>query len=484
MNNRQRKHNSSNYRYNIDESSSSRHLIPSNIIDESPEYSTTVEYDDPLIKSFQRFQKKITRGSMFNSTITLISFSPTSIILLSRFAFLQTGIFYGVIMYSTLLIASLFSMYLLIKILSKTHADNYHVLLKEHVKSKYVSFIFYSTLFVYFIVLNCIYFYSNIRLIINTLSAFNYGNEKDITIICILVILFFVIQLPSILIKQFNVAQTVSISLLFLIIISTIMVVGEMLLFQEFNSTISFMPQFHINFSYAICIFAMLSLNHIYLPIEVKEMNLYTYKRGKTLIEKVVIYEWILYTIYSIASYLLDNSYNKIDDNDLEIVVIITNHKEWSNFPMVLIQILIILLNSYKIGYNTNYMYDNLLYDISDDNIIKKSQNILNIITVIICGIAAFHMKEKYILIAIGICGGFCAYLICYLIPIYIYKRVFDMVESDGEFSEIKAQINEMSSVKHRKQLDWINPIVLILMFCVLFFGGVGCVYSVFNMTL
>ena len=129
-------------------------------------------------------------------------------------------------------------------------------------------------------------------------------------------------------------------------------------------------------------------------------------------------------------------------------------------------------------------MYDNLLYDISDDNIIKKSQNILNIITVIICGIAAFHTKEKYILIAIGICGGFCAYLICYLIPIYIYKRVFDMVESDGEFSEIKAQINEMSSVKHRKQLDWINPIVLILMFCVLFFGGAGCVYSVFNMTL
>ena len=57
MYNRTTKQSSLKSRLN-DSSSISRHLVPSNIIDESPEYSTTVEYDDPLIKVSKDFKRK------------------------------------------------------------------------------------------------------------------------------------------------------------------------------------------------------------------------------------------------------------------------------------------------------------------------------------------------------------------------------------------------------------------------------------------
>ena len=187
MYNRTTKQSSLKSRLN-DSSSISRHLVPSNIIDESPEYSTTVEYDDQLIENFQKFQKKITRGSMFNSTITLMSFSPTPIIFFMRFAFAQTGIIYGGVLYSFLLIASLYSLYLLIKVFSKTHAGNFNTLLKEHIQSKCISILFFITLSIYYFVLNVIYCYSIIRLLLNTLSVFEFTNEENRTVVIILIV--------------------------------------------------------------------------------------------------------------------------------------------------------------------------------------------------------------------------------------------------------------------------------------------------------
>lgn len=477
MYNRRTKQSSLKNQFN-DESSTSRHLIPSNIIDESPEYSTTVEYDDQLIENFQKFQKKITRGSMFNSTITLISFSPTPIIFFMRFAFEQTGIIYGVVLYSFLLIASLYSLYLLTKIFSKTHAGNYNTLLKEHIQSKCISILFFITLFIYYFVLNVIYCYSIIRLLVNTLNVFEFTNKDNITVMVILIIIFFIIQVPSIYKQQFNTIQSVCIVLLVLIIISTIMIIGEILLYKELNTNISFTPTFNFDFSYAICIFAILTTNQMNIAREIKEMNLYTYKRGKTLIERTVIYEWIIYIVYSISSYLIDSTYNKINNNDMQIVVIVTQHKDWNNFPMVLMQILIIISISFKIANNTSYLYDTLLFELNEANVLKKMQTLISCITVVCCGICGFVLKDKYVLIAIGICGGLCVYILCYFIPICSYNRIFEDGEWD-EFNIVKNKINESSSVKARKQLEYVNPVVLVVMFIVLFFGAALSVYCV-----
>ena len=96
----------------LDENNSNVELYPTSIIYEEPELHTTIQNDDPLIKTFERFKKKVGRGSIFNSTITLISFSPLVIMFYSRYAYVITGISYSLILIIIFALNSFFSLYI------------------------------------------------------------------------------------------------------------------------------------------------------------------------------------------------------------------------------------------------------------------------------------------------------------------------------------------------------------------------------------
>ena len=158
----------------------------------------------------------------------------------------------------------------------------------------------------------------------------------------------------------------------------------------------SLIKEVNFKYSYCICIYSLLFNNNPNLPREIKEMNYYKYRRGKTLIERTEILEWVVYILFSLFSYFIDSSYNS---NSNSIMTFITIHKQYKNYPMMLFEILIIICLGFKIAHNSTQMWDTFFLQFhSQKNNLKI---FLKIVSTILIDVLIFFLDEKSILIII-----------------------------------------------------------------------------------
>ena len=455
-----------------DNSTFTRNTQPNSIIYEEPELTTTIQIDDPLLKTFQKFQKKVERGSMFNSTITLISFSPLIIIFFLRFTLDTSGILLCLFLISLFGLNSFFTLYLNMKVITQTQSDSYHSLLQNKVRNINLTRVYHFSSLVYLTCLNLIMAFMIMEMINNLFFAFSIKTDLTHSII-IICILFLFEQLPSLLHSDsFAISQSFAMFFFVIILLSAITLLLEIIIFNNINKNFFFIKEVNFKYSYCICIFSLLFNNNPNLPKEIKEMNYYKYKRGKTLIERTEILEWVVYISFSLFSYIIDASYNS---NANSIMTFITIHKQYKNYPMMLFEILIIICLGFKIANNSAQMWDTFFMQFHSPHLNMKI--FLMIVTTIIIDVLIFFLNEKHILVIISIGGCFCSYILEYVIPIYSYNTVFDFDE-EGETKLLQPQL-EQSVFKHSGSIHILNYIVSLLMLLLYLFGIGGTLYCV-----
>lgn len=456
-----------------DNSTFTKNTQPNSIIYEEPELTTTIQIDDPLLKTFQKFQKKVERGSMFNSTLTLISFSPLIIIFFLKYTLDTSGILLCFSLISLFGLNSFFTLYLNMKVITQTQSDSYHSLLQNKVHNIHLTRLYHFCSLVYLICLNLIMAFMIISMINNLFYAFSIEKDLSSTII-IICLLFLFEQLPLLLnTNNFSISQSFAMLFFVIILLSAFTLMLEIIIFNNINKNFFFIKEFNFKYSYCIGIFSLLFNNNPNLPREIKEMNYYKYRRGKTLIERTEILEWVVYILFSFFSYLIDSSFNS---NGSNIMTFITIHKQYKNYPMMLFEILIIICLGFKIAYNSTQMWETFFLQFhSPKNNLKI---FLKFISTIIIDVLIFFLNEKHILVIISIGGCFCSYILEYVIPIYSYNTIFDFGEDDGEAKLLQPQL-EQSVFKHSESINIMNYIVSLLMLLLYLFGIGGTLYCV-----
>ena len=142
--------------------------------------------------------------------------------------------------------------------------------------------------------------YLIMKMINNLLFAFSLNNEKDLSSkIIIICMLFLFEQLPLLLnTNNFFISQTFAMLFFVIILLSAFTLMLEIIIFNDnINMNFSLIKEVNFKYSYCICIYSLLFNNNPNLPREIKEMNYYKYRRGKTLIERTEILEWVVYLI-------------------------------------------------------------------------------------------------------------------------------------------------------------------------------------------
>ena len=461
----------------LDENNSNVGLYPTSIIYEELVLHTTIQNDDPLIKTFERFKKKVGRGSIFNSTITLISFSPLVIMFYSRYAYVITGISYSLILIIIFALNSFFSLYINIQAITLTHSENFHTLIKNKIRNNTLLYIYHICSFVYLLTLSVLCNFALIEMIKHIFYALSFECNLTSKIVCISIVFIFV-QIPYLFKPNFTVSQVISIGLLALIFLSGITLILELIFFNDINQQLKVFPEFKLQFGVSVCIFSFLFNNSINLIKEVKVMNYYTYKRGQSLIQRTIVLEWVLYIIYTLFSYLND-TISISDSTEEPLVHFITLHRQYKNYPMILFEI----LSSICLGFKTcSYSYDmvNVLFmNYRENPKNSKIKTALIILILVIINVLIIVIKEKYILLIIGIFGCTSGYILEYAISIYVYNSVFD--EDFLEENKKLIPLQEDPENKRTNTIVILNYLVAIIMLLLYIFGAVGAIYCAFS---
>lgn len=461
----------------IDDSSLTKGFQPNSIIYEDPELTTTIQNDDPLLQTFQKFQKKIERGSIFNSTITLISFSPLLIIFFARYAFTVSGILFSFLLISLFAFTSFFTLYLNVKVITQTQSDNFHFLLQKKTRSKIMLKVYHLSSFCYLLSLNVIYQYMLIRMIENVFFAFSI--EITLTIkITIISLIFVFVQIPYVFnTNNFSLSQGVSFILFIIVSLSTITLIFEIIFYNELNPELSLFNKLSLKYSYCICIFALLFNNNVNLPKEIKSMNYYTYKRGKSLIERTQILEWVIYILYSLFSFLINADKNYKDPFE-SIVALITIHNNYINYLMILFEIIIIICIGFKNSHYTCDMWDTLflLYETPEIQY-NNTKIFLKLFTVICVNTSCFFLSRPYVFIVIMISGCIFSYILEYVIPIHAYNSIFESSEELETESKLVQPQLEQTMLKHSGIIKTFNYIISVAILIIYLFGIGGVIY-------
>lgn len=461
----------------IDDSSLTKGFQPNSIIYEDPELTTTIQNDDPLLQTFQKFQKKIERGSIFNSTITLISFSPLLIIFFARYAFTVSGILFSFLLISLFAFTSFFTLYLNVKVITQTQSDNFHFLLQKKTRSKIMLKVYHLSSFFYLLSLNVIYQYMLIRMLENVFFAFSIKITLTIKITIISLIFVFV-QIPYVFnTNNFSLSQGVSFILFIIVSLSTITLIFEIIFYNELNPELSLFNKLSLKYSYCICIFALLFNNNVNLPKEIKSMNYYTYKRGKSLIERTQILEWVIYILYSLFSFLINADKNYKDPFE-SIVALITIHNNYINYLMILFEIIIIICIGFKNSHYTCDMWDTLflLYETPEIQY-NNTKFFLKLFTVICVNTSSFFLSRPYVFIVIMISGCIFSYILEYVIPIHAYNSIFESSEELETESKLVQPQLEQTMLKHSGIIKTFNYIISVAILIIYLFGIGGVIY-------
>lgn len=416
-----------------DSEESTYDLIPKSIIYEDPELTTRIEYEDPKQTKMQKFNNKFKRGSMINSIVLLFSVSPFVMFVFLPYVIIHIGYILFILFFLYCSLVSGYTTYLLVKIKAEKQVSSFHQLLTQFIGRR-VCLFYHIMYIIYMTGLSITYLILSKSLFLIIFNSENY----------IYNILFHLggllcFQLPS----SFNrsndklrIAEFVGMVGTF--ITGLVCSIDAIVYLSSDNQGESFKyidriyVPINCGYGIAIAILTLAFSNQLQFYPEIKQLKLFTLRRGNFLITRTVLIQMIWTLIFGILCFFNYSSVN----NPLLFFQQTLRHNQRGTMMLYVYYCLlffIILFIQFKIG--------NIVVKIIDDFLEMKSlvqtQNRKGIayylypFIVLLLINALFYFVNNKLTIEItligllGIMGGIVSSVLCLVLPIYSYNQLF-----------------------------------------------------------
>lgn len=445
-------------------------IFPRSIIYEDPELTSSIEFTESNIGGIQKLTKKFSQGTIFNSIFKLFYSSPFITIIFYPYAFVQCGFVIGLIVFTLVALNSYFTSFLVLRLKQETNANSYRELLLNHI-GKWGDILYNVVYFAFCFGISLIYLYVYLELSNEIINTFG-GKVTMLYQILVLLGGFLIIGLPTVFIKSNKIMRKLKIATLALLTISIIFLLFYKLTIKpcgsdEYKVNHLIFKSIGFNYSKMIAILFLSLANHPFLFRQMKNLNMFTMKRGKKLFLYTTIVQFFYYVVFGIVG-LLANIFCK-PLNFYPIAIIAYQCKQFtiSYYINLFFKGLIAILCEFNVSHSIIQFFDstkskqvndipqvdgtdikkegknideneekdnnNPLIAIEDKNeddssdIIEKRNKLVQKIIIIGVGFCAnliFYFLRNQIDVIFGVVGGICTTFLCYIIPVYCFMRI------------------------------------------------------------
>lgn len=408
-------------------------LIPKSIIYEDPELNTKIE-NDITNNIYLLVKAKASEGSIMNSIVTLILFSPICTFFYVPFALSFYLMIPGIIIFILTALLSYYTLFLLLKVIVEKQAMTHtYTQLISSLLSKKLCIMMNILIIIYFFGLSIIYIYIGKELIANLASRWFQNSSKWLTSLVTQIVgivlfeILFALITKTTLTKLLHSLAIFSLFLLFITHIITIFSKGFQLK-TEITGDI-----YQIGNLGSI---ASLGLtNHLYYNKGLRNMSLFSQKRGKSLIIWSVFGELFFYILFNLVFGLQKNINHKDP--------LLGYFKLEGNFFVQMFSVLLFIFIQFKVSNIWSSLIEILFFQMKKENENLPTPITFNYSTkywTIIFGIVWsnfvafwFNLDDTnptLVLIVIWIVGGLCASVLSFFLPIILYLKVFPQTPS------------------------------------------------------
>lgn len=406
--------------------------IKNSIIDESPELDTEAELSGAEFG--QKLLTKIQDGSLVHTAISLIAFSPITIYFIIPGLFAQGGLLCCCIIMICFLLATYFSLCIILRIIIEKRFPEYNAMIKGFLDNKfyYIFHILHHIFYLGYSLFNVFIVHQLLSLLITTESIY----PK-----LILMISAFIFQFPLTLLTKPDIQRIIKIIQMIFIIIGSILYIVIDLPSNESASTITsneliqaflFSKKVHIYFI-IFGTFNVLTFHQINIFQEISHMKTFTIKRGHTLIKIVlIIHVIIIFTLGIIGSFTQRQNtrlYYFFRNEDV---------KDSNMLSILLMLIMIVCLSESAINVSRGVK---VALKFKKERIDRKVHGFLCGIVVVVINMGCILIRKKFeegkegfFIVAFG---GIVISVIEYLIPGLLYLKIIPDLSKNQRYMNI-----------------------------------------------
>lgn len=403
----------------FEEECSEGNLLPSTIIDEEPELKTNVEFTEIVDGDcLTKLMKKFTKGY---KTQTIIAMSCSTFGLVSLMLPLSLklcGLVPTILIYIVTYACSLFTMLMLLEIILKTNALNYHQLTYSYIGRKWAMVYDIFNLLYQFFVLVLYQLFSH-KIIKNLIIKFwdvkleeNYLADFFISGIPLL------LYLPITQMTRFLKVTSLSIIVSAVLVVYLIMMIICLFLKKYSGGPLNIFEGNAIHYLYGYGLFTAVFGSHSNLFDNLSQFMLKTAKRATSVVLWSQVIQFVFFIFFIFLGFFLNP-----EKNDYSLIILNINF-----IPIIIVKILIVLLLTFLIPLQVNLVKDGLKNFTIKSSPVQKPfpvviDLLIGLILLLIGGIILYFVNEplKYI----AIIGGICCSVICYFFPVYGYLVIF-----------------------------------------------------------
>lgn len=405
---------------------SQTNLIPTTVIDEEPELTTDVDLTQIKNKGcLSSFCIKFSKGYKTYTILQLTSSSITIICMTLPYILKTFGVIEGGIVFFVLSLFLFYTMNLMLELIIKTSSISYYYFLNYNIGRK-TSNIYATINFIYLIsVIMILEFFSLCFISDFIMAYFNVESVAFISKIVLGLILVIGIQFPFS-IKPYEVVHLIGQYLTMINVIFGFVIILVQMIIKSKNikkDTIHLFEKSSWNMLYSIGIIILIFNSHNNLFENFKGFKINTKKRQNKVIIMHFVTIFFLFLAFAYIGYFLSLSATSFNPFN-SIILLTSNELITSSFTKALLYILKILLLisfQFKIISFISKIKDEIKF-VSHNQLSTLRNIILSIlIPIISCAISLF---VRNILTLIGIAGGICSCVICFVIPCYAYSTL------------------------------------------------------------
>ena len=385
------------------------------IIDEEPELNTDVEFSN--LNQGEKIINKIKTGSLTNSIFSLFAFSPIITLFLSPYAFSKGGMIINIIMFSLIMFCSYISSNMLLRMITDKKFINSFQLISNYGE---------RTLNIMNIIFHIIFYFGNILIFMKLSYIFlsemqeylslssSSGIFSNINFIYLLIALL--VQFPLSFLKNETVQISIQLVNLFLYLIMGIVVIISFFVQGERikNKKYWFITP-DLDYILVIAIYFLVGFNHLHLFNVVKNLRLYSKKRGHSLINVTLLIQFFLFIVYGFFGFF--TTFNNT-------TLFFFSHSKFANSAVFsILKLLLIISMQTSISLSCIKIKDSISM-FCNKSIYIGAHFLISLLSLSLSNVIIIFWKTLKIEGVICIIGGLCVSILGYFIPITIYLKV------------------------------------------------------------
>ena len=385
------------------------------IIDEEPELNTDVEFSN--LNEGEKIINKIKTGSFTNSIFALFAFSPIITLFLSPFAFSKGGLIINIIMFSLIMFCSYISSNMLLRMITDKKFINSFQLISNYGE---------RTLNIMNIICHIIFYFGNILIFMKfsyillsemkeyfSLSSSN-GVFSNINFIYLIIAL--VVQFPLSFLKNEKVQISIQlINLLLYLIMGIALIISFFVQGDKIKNKKYWFITPELDYILVIAIYFLVGFNHLHLFNVVKNLRLYSKKRGHTLINVTLLIQFSLFIVYGFFGFF--TTFNNT-------TLFFFSHSKFTNSVIFsILKVLLILSMQTSISFSCIKIKDSIAM-FCNKSIYIGAHFMISLLSISLSNVIIIFCTTLKIEGVICIIGGLCVGILGYFIPITIYLKV------------------------------------------------------------